>query len=343
MSNCTRVADHVPLEQAEAEELYQWCQPAFARGRGRRQSSPIAAEPVARPPRGQPQVAASGKHISSQLNAHVHPNSELGELNCFVVVVDPPPSQGTGAADSHCHDNPLSSLPPFQSSGGSSKSVPTATTSTASSGPTPPKTTNESQPANEPHRPFQSGTTTHDNQSTATCRTTRQPTWEPSERIDTTEQRQEARGEIETQPISHDNLEFRVRHPYERDQLDNLIEQASRCFSEARDWKQFANTCRDPVSDFHTGVGRLAHPAAHLLNNLRTEGAAVNMSALPWSRGRKKAALARGAHKSAKQHIDFLREEHMGMMQKGHWTTLPARMLADELELRLSPLGVVPQ
>ena len=31
------------------------------------------------------------------------------------------------------------------------------------------------------------------------------------------------------------------------------------------------------------------------------------------------------------------------MIQKGHWVLLPAHLLLDEEELRLSPLGVVPQ
>lgn len=62
-----------------------------------------------------------------------------------------------------------------------------------------------------------------------------------------------------------------------------------------------------------------------------------------WSSQRKPAALACGPHKSAKEHRKFLAEEFVAMTHKGHWTLLPAKLLMDKPELRLSPLGVAPQ
>jgi len=48
-------------------------------------------------------------------------------------------------------------------------------------------------------------------------------------------------------------------------------------------------------------------------------------------------------HKSAKEHIPFLQEEFVGMINKGHWSILPAHLVINGKHLRLSPLGVVPQ
>jgi hypothetical protein len=62
-----------------------------------------------------------------------------------------------------------------------------------------------------------------------------------------------------------------------------------------------------------------------------------------WSRQRKDEALKRGSHQSALLHTDFLCEEFVDMIHKGQWVLLPARLVLDENNLQLSPLGVVPQ
>jgi hypothetical protein len=56
-----------------------------------------------------------------------------------------------------------------------------------------------------------------------------------------------------------------------------------------------------------------------------------------------RAALARGPHKSAHEHADFLRDEFVAFIRKQQWTLLPARQVEHLKNLRLSPLGVVPQ
>jgi hypothetical protein len=68
----------------------------------------------------------------------------------------------------------------------------------------------------------------------------------------------------------------------------------------------------------------------------------VACSGTPWSFTQKAAALARGPHQSARQHIPFLLQEFVDTIRKGQWTFLPARLVLNELQLRLSPLGVVP-
>lgn len=134
-----------------------------------------------------------------------------------------------------------------------------------------------------------------------------------------------------------------VQHPYERDPLDRLLDIATHRFHNCTSWKEFVEQSRDPHGDIHPKVARLPHPAAPLLDQLRLVGAPVQLTTPPWNRNRITAALARGPHKSSKESIAFLREEFAGMMLKGHWTMLPARLVKDYLELRLSPLGVVPQ
>jgi hypothetical protein len=69
----------------------------------------------------------------------------------------------------------------------------------------------------------------------------------------------------------------------------------------------------------------------------------VACSGTPWSFAQKAAALTRDPHQSARQHIPFLRQEFLDMIRKGQWTLLPAKLVLNELQLRLSPLGVVPQ
>lgn len=134
----------------------------------------------------------------------------------------------------------------------------------------------------------------------------------------------------------------RQRHPYTRDFLDDLIDDAAHRLSLAPTWQAFVATTRDPINDFHPEVGTLPHSAAPLLDSLRTEGAPAHVTPA-WTQGQRAAALARGAHKSAKDNIPFLREEFTDMIRKGQWTLLPARLVINNPELMLSPIGVVPQ
>ena len=79
------------------------------------------------------------------------------------------------------------------------------------------------------------------------------------------------------------------------------------------------------------------HPARPLLNHYRHRGVPVKSPSPKWSRTRLQAALTRGAHKSCNDHIDFLNEEFVDMIQKGQWVILPATMAMELKWLRLSP------
>ena len=135
----------------------------------------------------------------------------------------------------------------------------------------------------------------------------------------------------------------RGNEAYEPDGLQQLIEMAAERFRNASSWKQHVTESRGDKGDFNDEVQHLQHPAAHLLNRLRITGAPVCLLEAPWEADRIRSALEQGPHKSAKEHIDFLRDEFVGMIKEGHWTVLPAHLVASERWLRLSPLGVVPQ
>jgi hypothetical protein len=72
-------------------------------------------------------------------------------------------------------------------------------------------------------------------------------------------------------------------------------------------------------------------------------GAPIATKSVPWTWQQKQEAIRRGPHQSAHQHVDFLRQEYVDMIHKGQWVLLPVRLILGEKNLKLSPLGVVPQ
>jgi hypothetical protein len=96
------------------------------------------------------------------------------------------------------------------------------------------------------------------------------------------------------------------------------------------------------TSDMHADVAALPHPASRILHQYRKCGVPITMRNLPWSQQRKNEAIKRGAHLSAKQHTDFIRQEVVSMINKGQWTVLPARLVSHMQKLKVSPIGVVP-
>jgi hypothetical protein len=128
-----------------------------------------------------------------------------------------------------------------------------------------------------------------------------------------------------------------------KEELRRLIERSTHQFNSSATWEEFVGKCKDPRGDLHPDVQHLPHRAAHMLNRLRVSGATVATQSTPWTLQQKLAALAKGSHQSAKQHMDFLCGEFVDMVQKGQWIVLPSKLLLNNRNLRLSPLGVVPQ
>jgi hypothetical protein len=67
------------------------------------------------------------------------------------------------------------------------------------------------------------------------------------------------------------------------------------------------------------------------------------MSTAPWSTKKRTMHVRRGAHLSCKDHLEFIRTEMLDFVEKGYWMVLPYHLVRDLPQLRLSPLGVVPQ
>ena len=62
-----------------------------------------------------------------------------------------------------------------------------------------------------------------------------------------------------------------------------------------------------------------------------------------WSIAVRDEAMQYGAHSSAEDHKEFLRNELADMVEAGHWLVLPYSSVRHATDLRISPLGVVPQ
>jgi len=112
-------------------------------------------------------------------------------------------------------------------------------------------------------------------------------------------------------------------HSYPRDDLDDLVAQATDAFKAAPSWEAFNREMRGK-GDLHPDVKDIPHPAAHLLHRYQRSGAPVGMKTTPWPSGKIGRGLRRGPHKSAKGGIEFLREEFCGLLRKQQSTLLPA-------------------
>jgi hypothetical protein len=108
------------------------------------------------------------------------------------------------------------------------------------------------------------------------------------------------------------------------DQVANLgtyIDRDVRLLRE-KGWDQFVQERRG-LSDINVRANTLRHLAAPLLKHLRQQGAQAPMTTAPWSDKRLAATIARGPHKSAFNHVDFLGQELMEFILKGQWVVLP--------------------
>ena len=87
----------------------------------------------------------------------------------------------------------------------------------------------------------------------------------------------------------------------------------------------------------------LRHPAHHLVRHIGARGFPVTLHTAPWSIPQRDSAVARGPHKSSHDFVSFLREELADMVERATWMVLPYHRLRELHDLRISPMGVVPQ
>jgi hypothetical protein len=86
------------------------------------------------------------------------------------------------------------------------------------------------------------------------------------------------------------------------DELGKLISR-DRAILRRSSWEQLV-TSRRARGDF-SSLDKLDHPVRRLLRQYKARGAPVVLSTPAWTDNRKEAALVRGAHRSASQHIEF--------------------------------------
>ena len=126
------------------------------------------------------------------------------------------------------------------------------------------------------------------------------------------------------------------------DTLGKLVISARQRLASSTSFEEFIRNYQGP-SDFHQEVSSIKHPAALLLDNYRLNGVPLETPSEPWSLKQKREALLRGAHKSLYEYQEFVRGEFVDFINKKFWVVLPAQDIIHLKELRLSPLGVVPQ
>ncbi len=85
------------------------------------------------------------------------------------------------------------------------------------------------------------------------------------------------------------------------------------------------------------------HPASRLLRHYKHNGAPVRFHSPPWTNQQIHRAMHRGPHKSCHEHISFLEEEFIDMINKDQWMILPYKNAKSLPGLRISPPGVIPQ
>ena len=122
--------------------------------------------------------------------------------------------------------------------------------------------------------------------------------------------------------------------------LGNFVERNVRLLKKLG-WTEFVQQRRQR-SNF-ASLYSVHHPARQLLDFYKKRGGPIKMSTKAWSRERIDEALQQGAHKSCQEHIGFLREEFIDMIQKGQWVVLPVKAVRHIPDLRVLPPGVVPQ
>jgi hypothetical protein len=99
-------------------------------------------------------------------------------------------------------------------------------------------------------------------------------------------------------------------------------------------------TCLEGTRNYNTP---LQHPATSLVRHLATTGFPAHMTTPPWTLAQRDQAVQRGPHNSAHLYREFLRDELADMVDRATWVVLPYHQLRHVPNLRVSPMGVVPQ
>ena len=126
------------------------------------------------------------------------------------------------------------------------------------------------------------------------------------------------------------------------DTLGEFIQLDTTLYLDSESWHDFYNKRRGR-SNFSPHLRSLRHKAATLLHRFSTTGVPVLLSSKPWTLQQKDDAMRRGNHPSAHAFAEYLREEFGDMRQQGMFLVLPYELVRHLPQLRLSPIGCIPQ
>lgn len=107
-------------------------------------------------------------------------------------------------------------------------------------------------------------------------------------------------------------------------------------------WSDFVFRARGRPS-ISSDVRDIPHPAASLLENIRTEGVPYVRNGPNWSLDQRDEAMASPGYPSTMHYLGFVETELVDMVKKGYFVVLPYKMVRHLDDLRLSQPGVVPQ
>ena len=97
-------------------------------------------------------------------------------------------------------------------------------------------------------------------------------------------------------------------------------------------------------SNISSGVRDIRHKALRLLQHLRQKKASVWITNTPWSKQRCNNAVHRGSHKSAHRDHELVFKKMANFCTQAYcWAVLPYKVVRSWANLRVSPLGAVPQ
>ena len=126
-------------------------------------------------------------------------------------------------------------------------------------------------------------------------------------------------------------------------ELGKLVSQLTTQFLASEgNWSRFVTQARHRAClDKH--VRSLSHSAAAYQHQLRSQGAPVRCTTPAWSHQRRDHSIQRGPHPSTAPYLHFLENDMADMIRKGYWIVLPYHLVRHLPNLRISPMGAVPQ
>ena len=133
-----------------------------------------------------------------------------------------------------------------------------------------------------------------------------------------------------------------ITSPKTLDALGEFVKLNKNLYLDIKTWQAYFNS-RNGRTIFSHSLQHLRHKAKPLLQHYKKHGMPVLISSTPWPFHKKDAAIQRGNHPSASAFAQFLREEMGEMCSKGMFIVVPCDEVGSLPQLRLLPIGCVPQ